>query len=117
VLPHEMANEFNNYFALVFSIEDTSSMPSADKIFHGTVSEELHEITVTRGIVQKKLDRLRSDKATGADDLAPRFLNELKEEICYPLVSIMTASLESGVVPDDWKIANVTPIYKKAVKT
>jgi len=53
VLPHEMANEFNNYFASVFSIEDTSNMPSADKIFHGTVSEELHEITVTRGIAPR----------------------------------------------------------------
>ena len=73
---------------------------------------ELHKITVNGEIVRKKLDRLRSDKAAGADDLAPRFLNELKEEICYPLVSIMTAFLESGVVPDDWKIANVTPIFK-----
>jgi len=32
--------------------------------------------------VWKKLDRLHSDKAADTDDLAPRFLNELKGEIC-----------------------------------
>jgi len=47
VLPHEIAEEFNSYFVSVFSIEDTSNVPSADKLFHGTESEELHEIPVT----------------------------------------------------------------------
>ena len=116
VLPQEMAEQFNNYFASVFSVEDTSNVPSADKLFQGSEAEALHEIPVTGEMVRKKLDRLRSDKAAGADDLAPRFLNELKEEICYPLVRIMSASLESGVIPDDWKSANVTPIFKKGSK-
>jgi len=105
VLPHEMAEEFNSYFASVFSIEDTSNVPSAAKLFHGIESEELHEIPVNGETVQKKLDRLCSDKVAGTGDLAPRFLNELKEEICYPMVKIMSASLKSGVVPDDWKTA------------
>ena len=29
----------------------------------------------------------------------------------------MKASLESGVVPDDWKTANVTPVFKKGSKS
>ena len=31
-------------------------------------------------------------------------------------MAIMKASLETGVVPDDWKAANVTPIFKKGSK-
>jgi len=67
-------------------------------------------------VVRKKLDRLRSDKAARADDLSPRILNKLKEEICYPLTVIMQSSLESGVIPSDWKTANITPIFKMAAK-
>jgi len=32
---------------------------------------------------------------------------ELKDEICYPVMLIMKAYLESGLVPEDWKAANV----------
>ena len=32
-------------------------------------------------------------------------------------MAIMKASLETGVVPDDWKAANVTPIFKKGSKS
>ena len=67
--------------------------------------------------MRKKLDKLRPDKAAGADDLSPRVLYELKDEICYPVMLIMKASLESGVVPEDWKAANVSPIFKKGNKS
>ena len=69
------------------------------------------------------LDKLRPDKA-GADDLSPRFLAELKEELslgdenheAYDAF-IMKASFDTGVVPDDWKTANVCPIFKKGSKS
>jgi len=57
-----------------------------------------------------KLDKLRSDKAVGADDLSPQILNEIKNEICYPLAVIMQSSIDSGIIPSDWKVANVTPV-------
>jgi len=40
-------------------------------------------------------------------------LIELKEVICYPVMKIISESLLTGVVPDEWKTANVTPIFKK----
>ncbi len=39
-------------------------------------------------------------------------LNELAEEISYPLAKIFQASLESGRLPKDWLTATVSPIYK-----
>ena len=54
--------------------------------------EKLSNIPVNEAIVRKKLDKLRPDKAAGADDLSPRVLYELKDEICYPVMMIMKAS-------------------------
>jgi len=58
---------------------------------------------------------LRTDKATGPDDISPRVLKETKEEICEPL-TILQRSIDEGSVPDDWRNANITPIYKKGGK-
>ena len=34
-----------------------------------------------------------------------------------PLAIIYTRSLEEGIVPDDWRCANITPVYKKGSKS
>ena len=43
----------------------------------------------------------------------PRVLKEMSGEIANALVVIYQNSLDSGVVPADWKTANVTPLFKK----
>ena len=46
----------------------------------------------------------------GAD--IAELLHELAEEVADPLVLIFNASLTQGRVPDDWKHATITPLYK-----
>ena len=45
-------------------------------------------------------------------------LNELHvvDDISQPLASLFTKSMSKGEVPDSWKEANVTPIFKKGDK-
>ena len=62
------------------------------------------------------LSNLREDKAAGADDLSLRFLLHIKEQISYPLFLIFRKSLDEGVVPEDWKLSNVSPLYKQEAK-
>ena len=52
-------------------------------------------------------------KSPGPDGLHPRVLKEIAEEIVEALVVIFQESLETGRVPEDWKVANVTPLFKK----
>ena len=40
-------------------------------------------------------------------------MKELAREIAGPLSKIFQKSLQEGVVPADWKFANVTPKHKK----
>jgi hypothetical protein len=41
----------------------------------------------------------------------------LATDISPLLQLIFQKSLDTGVVPDDWRIANVSPVYKKGQKT
>ena len=42
---------------------------------------------------------------------------ELSEELSEPLAVIFNLSLTTGTIPEMWKLANVTPIFKKGSKT
>ncbi|CAM4527941.1 unnamed protein product [Lepidochelys kempii] len=52
----------------------------------------------------------------GLDALHPSVLKELVDVIAEPLAIIFENSWRSGEVPDDWKKANVVPIFKKGKK-
>ncbi|CAM5166113.1 unnamed protein product [Eretmochelys imbricata] len=52
----------------------------------------------------------------GPDALHLRVLKELADVIAEPLTIIFENSWRSGEVPDDWKKANVVPIFKKGKK-
>ncbi|CAM4692491.1 unnamed protein product [Lepidochelys kempii] len=52
----------------------------------------------------------------GLDELHPRVLKELAAVIAEPLAIIFENSWRMGEVPDDWKKANVVPIFKKGKK-
>ena len=41
----------------------------------------------------------------------------LVEELAPALALIFSKSMEEGVVPADWRTANVTPIFKKGART
>jgi len=42
---------------------------------------------------------LTDDKAGGADELAPRYLNKIKDEISYPLIEPLAAAAVSRQKP------------------
>jgi len=52
----------------------------------------------------------------GGDGLSSSFLKELEVVIVKPFLIVFRKSLEDGVVPHDWRVANVTPIFKKGSK-
>jgi len=66
--------------------------------------------------VNDLLCHLDAQKSMGPDGIHPRVLRELAEELSKPLSIIDQQFWLTGEVPDDWRIANVTVIYKKCRK-
>ena len=112
----ERAEILNDFFTSVFLKEDTSNLPN---ISEGEFSkgEFIKDIIITKEEVEKKLKALISDKAQGPDQIPPRVLKELHKELAEPLTILFRKSIESGIVPSDWKFAEVTAIFKKGNRT
>jgi hypothetical protein len=78
--------------------------------------EQMASFTITGEGVVTLLKKLKPFKAAGPDMLRPLILKELATEIEPVLTTIFNASLMQQTVPDDWKTANVSPIFKKGEK-
>ncbi|KFQ02761.1 hypothetical protein N330_02777, partial [Leptosomus discolor] len=67
-------------------------------------------------VVSDLLHHSDAHKSMRTDGLHPRVLKELVEVLTKPLSIIYQKSWLTGEVPVDWRIANMTPIYKKGQK-
>ena len=61
----------------------------------------------------KLLLDLKENKASGPDNIPSRILKVAAEPVSYCLQLLFTESLRTGIVPSDWKQANITPVLKK----
>src|SRR5450755_4188078 len=52
----------------------------------------------------------------GGDEIHPHMLKKCANSMCSPLYLIFLKSLQEGKVPDAWKDANVSPLFKKGSK-
>jgi len=107
-----VADELNNFFSSVFSDEGAGDVPAAADMN----TRPLERIRITDWAIRKRIRKLKKDSAPGIDGIGPRLLQELEETVAVALGIIFRRSMERGEVPDDWRRANVTPIYKKGTK-
>ena len=76
----------------------------------------MNNITVTRAGVLKLLININPNKATGPDRIPGRLLKLCANELVEVFQLLFQASLDQGSVPNDWKRADITPLYKKGDK-
>jgi len=107
------ANFLNDYFSSVFTTEDLEQIPDPVKIFKGETSDYLLNISVSEEEVLDKLQSINVNKSMGPDDIHGKLLYEIRYAITKPLTYMFNLSLSQGVVPQDWRDANVVPLHKK----
>ena len=72
---------------------------------------------VTETKVKSLLKALNVSKSTRPDNFHPWFLKETADNISYPIMILFNKALNEGILPSDWKLANVTSIFKSGDKT
>ena len=108
------ANVLNAFFSSVFTKESLDNPPPfEDRHFN----EALADMDISPETVAKKLKGLKINKSPGPDGHHPYVLRELAIELSVPLSIVFRKSLDEGCLPQAWKDAHVTPLFKKGKKS
>ena len=107
------AEILNQYFAKVFTIENTEIIP---ELICEKVNTNLSEIKFEIHKVEEKLKALKPNKSPGPDLISNDILRSTSKNVSKPLSLLFTQSINTGELPQDWKTANVSPIYKNGNK-
>ena len=106
----EKAEVLNDFFKSVFTTEDSSSFPKLDDY---NFNEELKDIEIKEEEIQQMLEKLQPRKAPGPDGIPPGILSAAAKQLARPLATLFRQTLDEGKLPDEWKKALVSPIYKR----
>lgn len=109
----QKAEVLSAFFSTVFTKEPLGEVPT---IPAKIVQEQLDSVTITEELIIKKLAELNVNKSPGPDSIHPRVLKELASSLSVPLNTIFNTSVRTKMLPNDWKLANVTAVFKKGKK-
>ena len=56
---------------------------------------------------------MKENNSPGVDGISPTILKETVEQISTPLAHVFNMSLQDGIVPLEWKEANIIPLFIK----
>ena len=113
-LRKDIADHFNKHFTqigpdLAANLPTSTTNPE-DYLKRHSTTFQLSEIKSSR--VLKLLLKLDVSKATGLDQISNTILKLAGPVICNQLTDLFNLSVKSGVFPNDWKLAKVSPIHK-----
>ena len=64
-------------------------------------------------MIANKVKKMKDNKSPGVDGIPTKLFKEIVEQISKPLAKVFNLLLEEGIVPSEWKEANITPLFKK----
>jgi hypothetical protein len=109
----EKAEVLLNYFSSVYTKEPDSAVPELPQI---NIANTMLDLKMTEEMIKNLLYNINISKSGGEDDIHPRILRELADELSYPIKILFTDSLRLGKLPSDWKKARLSAIFKKGKK-
>ena len=109
----QKAEALNQQFKSVFTQENLNNIPTMP---HSDYTP-MPDIHITTTGIEKLLTDLDPNKASGPDGVSARILKMGAKEIAPALATIFRRSLETGILPEDWRCTNISPIFKKGDRT
>ena len=108
--PKTKVNMFNEFFYKQFfeaSEYDVNISFNSDSTFN---------INFNVARVRDIISKLDSNKAQGPDNIHGLILKKCSCVLAKPLSLIYTVIYNTGILPEEWKLSNVVPVFKKGDK-
>ena len=106
----EKASLFNVFFSSQCTpFENNSELPNLRFLTPSRIST----FEVTLNEINDIISGLNVRKAHGPDLISVNMVQLCGQHLCVPLKIIFENILDTGIFPDQWKEANVTPVHKK----
>ena len=105
----DKAKLFAKNFSKNSSLDDSGiSLP----VFPSRTNLKLHNISITRKMVNKVITNLDSSKASGPDCIPVVVLKNCEPELSYILAKLFNKCLKESCFPDCWKVSLVVLVLK-----
>ena len=116
---------FNNYFTSPVVNEHVLSLSEDDFINHTSVvaiSNRSFDLDfsfkqISTELITNLLLNLNVKKSSGPDGLSPKLLKISAPAIAAPIAKLFNFCINAGVWPREWKLSDVTPVFKKGEVT
>jgi hypothetical protein len=95
----------------ISSYKDHPSVVSIKQ--NNNIDRSFNFYEVTPQYVRQKIRKLNPKKAAGPDDLPPKLIKMVCNELSYEMCDIINRCIRNSIFPDDMKYANISPLYKK----
>lgn len=112
--PREISSALNSHFTDI-GPKLASQIPLSSRDFTEYINPTEHSFNISQvsnDKINELINALPLNKACGLDGISARLLKDAAPIIVPSLTFIINLSIRTGIFPDDWKIAKVTPIYK-----
>ena len=117
--PLDIAETINDHFTNVAQVL-AQDIPVVDVNPESYLKPTDHSFSLqipSVDIVSNVLSKIDEKKATGLDMIPSKLLKMAANIVAPSLTSIFSKSILTGIYPNDWKTAKVTPLFKKGIKS
>ena len=114
--PNELPNFENSFFADIGT--NLANKLKGDWTYSGAKSDViLHDIVVTEAEVLKACLDINVNKSSSVNNVSSRILKDAFTTVPNIIRHVIQISLNEGIFPNDWKIANIIPLQKGGDKS
>ena len=112
--------EFYSYFKSMYEDLQTDEITDEDEFSVPDLSENPCE-TLNKPFTQPKIDKcirkLKNSKSSGLDCILNEYIKLTKTEMLLVYEALFNLILKTGIVPQEWTIGKIKPIYKNKGST
>ena len=117
--PMHIAETINGHFSNVAQVlaQDIPVVDISPESYLEPTESSFSMRTPSVNTVFSILSKIDETKATGLDRIPSKLLKMAADIVAPSLTSIFSKSILTGIYPNDWKEAKVTPLFKKCLKS